>query len=168
MSSPALAYFLSTQSSVVALETIEISHPAFTTTYRCVRNAVDGVTVMVEDSSMQEFIYYPLAITELGDSPDLDFGVRIDLGDLGEVLPKELDAVSAASMLNIKPTVIYRVYRDDDLLSPIIGPLRLEARNFTFAAEGASFEAAAPYVNLNKTGETYNLTRFFTLRGFVK
>lgn len=109
-----------------------------------------------------------MQIVEMKDSADLDNGLRISFGDLGEVLPKELDAVASANSMHIKPTIIYRVYRSDDLTAPMIGPIRLEATNFSFTREGASFEASAPYVNNNRTGETYNLTRFPMLRAFLK
>lgn len=165
----ALEYFLNSRSDVVAYECIEISHPAFTQVYRRVRNHRDGVTVTLEDGGGEAtFDWYPMAIQELTDSADLDNGIRISFGDLGEVLPLELDAVTEADLMGVKPTVIYRVYRSDDLSAPMIGPVVLEAGTFSFTAEGASFEAVAPYVNRNRTGETYNLTRFYTLRGFLK
>lgn len=164
----ALEYFLSSRSDVVALETVEISHPAFTQVYRRVRNHREPLDVTLETGENVEFLWYPMAISELTDSADLDNGFRISFGDLGEVLPKELDAVTVADLMSIKPTVIYRVYRSDDLSAPMIGPLHLEATTFSFTQQGASFEAVAPYVNRTRTGETYNLTRFFTLRGFLK
>lgn len=169
MPSSALAFFLSSRRDVVQLETVEISHSAFTQTYRKVRNyrLNNGVSLGV-GTGYQWFDWYPLKITQLSDQADLDTGIRIDFGDLGEVLPKELDAVYAADAMQEKPKVVYRVYRSDDLSAPLIGPLNLEARSFSFKREGASFEASAPYVNQNRTGETYNLTRFPMLRGFLK
>lgn len=167
MASPALEYFLDSDSSIALLETIEISHPSFTQTYRKVRNHTDGIEVTLETSEVAFFEYYPLAINQLGDQADLDTGIRIDFGDLGEVLPKEIISVRAAGTTDIKPTVLYRAYRSDDLSSPLIGPLRYEITNINFTREGASFEATAPYANMNKTGESYNITRFFMLRGFL-
>lgn len=168
MPSAALSYFLDSDRSVVRLETIEFSHPDFTQTYYRVRNARDGVTVTLENATQQEFTYYPMQLTELGDQANLDTGIRVDFGDLGEVLPRELDATYAADSMGTKPKVVYRAYRSDDLSAPLIGPLRLEATTFSFKREGASFAASAPYVNNTKTGETYNLTRFPMLRGFLK
>jgi hypothetical protein len=168
MTSAALAYFLTSHTEVVWLELIEISHPAFTQVYRRVRNARAGVVVTLEDSEVAEFEYYPMEIVELGDQLDLDTGIRISFGDLGEVLPRELDAVYLADAMAVKPRIVYRVYRSDDLTAPLLGPVFLEATTFSFAAEGATFEASAPYVNLNRTGETYNLTRFPMQRGFLK
>lgn len=167
MPSPALSYFLDSRSNAVLLETIELSHSSFSQTYRLVRNHTEGVTVTLENSAEARFEYYPLAINQLGDKADLDTGIRIDFGDLGEVLPKEIISVRAAGTTNIKPTVLYRAYRSDDLSSPLIGPLRYEITNINFTREGASFEATAPYANINKTGESYNITRFFMLRGFL-
>lgn len=164
----ALQWFLNSNQRSVRLETVEISHPAFTQVYRKVRNHRDGVSVMLEDGTTGNFDWYPLGITELSDQADLDTGVRIDFGDLGEVLPLELDAAYASDQMGTKPSVVYRAYRSDDLTFPMIGPLRLQATNFSFNREGASFEAAAPYVNNTKTGETYNITKIPMLRAFLK
>lgn len=162
-----LDYFLGSTRDVVNLELVEISHPDFTQVYRRVRNARDGVTVTLETAVDADFDWYPMEITELSDQADLDAGFRISFGDLGEVLPKERDAVYAADGMGTKPTVVYRSYRSDDLSAPLIGPLTLEANSFSFAPQGATFEASAPYVNVNTTGETYNLTRFPMQRGFL-
>lgn len=168
MPSSALSYFLDSDKNVVRLELLEFSHPSFTQVYRKVRNARDGVTVTLETAEVATFDYYPMQITELTDQADLDSGIRISFGDLGEVVPRELDAAFAADTMDVKPTVVYRAYRSDDLNAPLIGPVVLEAPTFSFNREGATFEANAPYVNNTKTGETYNLTRFPMLRGFLK
>lgn len=160
-------FFLNSRSSVIQLELLEISHSAFTQTYRVVRNAVNGVTVTLEDDSTQEFIYYPLRITSKGNRADLDQILQIDLGDLGEILPTELDAVDSADGFTEKPVVKYRTYRSDDLTTPLFGPLVLEVSAFSFNRQGSSFEAKAPSLNINKTGEVYKLDRFPMLRGFL-
>lgn len=166
--SAALEYFLTSSRDIVAYETIEISHPSFTQVYRRVRNNANGITARLETGALVDFPYYPMLIEELGNSVDLDSGLRITFGDLGEVLPLELDAVSTANTFSTKPTVVYRVYRSDDLEAPLLGPLTLKVTTFTFNDEGATFQAEAPYANQNKTGETYNLTRFYMLRGYLK
>lgn len=160
-------YFLNSPSSVVHLDTLEISHPNFTQTYWIVRNAVKGLTATLETAVSQEFTYYPCRITPLGSSDDLDQAMRIDLGDLGEVIPLEFDAVEAAGGFQTKPTVKYRAYRSDDLSAPLYGPLVLEVREFSFDREGASFEARAPSLNLTRVGEFYRLERFPMLRGVI-
>lgn len=160
-------YFLNSSSSVVQLELIEISHSAFTQSYFVVRNATNGVTVTLEDGSSQEFEYYPLKVTPLGSRDDLDQAIRITLGDLGEILPKEIDAVSNSVGFIEKPIVKYRAYRSDDLSEPLIGPWILEVTTFNFNREGSTFEAKAPSLNINRTGEAYKIARFPMLRGFI-
>lgn len=160
-------FFLNSKSSVVQLETLEISHPNFTKTYRVVRNAVEGITATLENGNSATFDYYPLQIENAGVRDDLDQSIKINLGDLGEVLPKELDEVSSNDGFGIKPVVIYRTYRSDDLTRPLFGPVTLEVSTFAFNREGSTFEAKAPSLNINKTGEIYSLDRFPMLRGFL-
>jgi len=97
----------------------------------------------------------------------LDQSFTFTLGDLGELLPKELDAVASANGFSEKPRVVYRTYRSDDLTKPLFGPILLEVESFAFNREGASFTAKAPSLNINKTGEVYRLERFPMLRGFL-
>lgn len=161
-------FFLKSKASVVQLELVEISHPFFTQVYRRVRNSLQAVTVTLEDGVTEAtFSYYPLKITSMGARTDLESGFRIDLGDLGEILPKELDAVAANDAFEVKPTLVYRTYRSDDLSEPLFGPVSLECSNFSFNSEGASFEAKAPSLNNNRTGESYLFERFPMLRGFL-
>lgn len=160
-------FFLNSKSSIVQLETFEISHSAFTRTYYIVRNMVSGVTVTLEDLTTQFFQYYPAAIVPVGSNDDLEQSLKISLGDLGEVLPTELDAVQAADAFREKPAVKYRTYRSDELTSILYGPLILEVKNFAFNKEGATFEAKAPSLNIHRTGEIYQFDRFPMLRGFL-
>jgi hypothetical protein len=161
-------FFLNSRADIVQLELLEVSHPDFTQPYRIVRNAADGVTVSIPGrAGTYDFGYYPAKVTSIGARDDLDTGVRVELGDLGEIVPSELDAVDAAGGMFIKPTVLYWVYRSDDLTAPIYGPLALEIRAFNFDHTGAAFEAVGPQLNQNRTGELYRLERFPMLRGFL-
>jgi hypothetical protein len=160
-------FFLNGNSYVAELELIEISHPNLTQTYYLVRNAMNGITVTLENDREQAFEYYPLQITPIGDADDLDQSLQIQLGDLGELLPQELDAIYAADGFSTRPQVIYRTYRSDDLTLPLYGPITLEITNLTFKKEGAAFEARAPRKNSSATGEIYTTVRFPMLRGFI-
>lgn len=160
-------FFLNSKSSVVQLELIEISHSKFTKTYRVVRNAMQGVTVTLETGARATFDYYPLRIENNGSRDDLDQSFTITLGDLGEVLPTELDSVASQDGFGEKPRVVYRTYRSDDLTRPLFGPVILEVESFAFNREGSTFTAKAPSLNINKTGELYLLERFPMLRGFL-
>lgn len=168
MVSPQLQFFLSMGHTDVLLDCVQIGHPNFSKTYYKCRNCdFDGIDLLHENGQTVHYDYYPLSLSELADENDLDAGFRIDFGDLGEVLPFEVDNVQRAGGMLTKPTVVYRGYKSTDLTGPLLGPISLEATSFAFDKDGASFEASAPYLNNTKTGETYNPTRFPMLRGFL-
>ena len=161
------AYFLAGEVTAIELRLFEIEHPAFTQTYRFVQNAKDGVTVTLEDSSSAFFQYAPVRIKPIASSDDLDQALRFELGDLGEILPTEVDAMMEAGGILTKPVVRYRTYRDDDLSAPMDGPYLLETKNLSFNRSGCSFDARAPSLNVNRTGENYRVDRFPMLAGVM-
>lgn len=162
----AVDYFLNATPNVVALDTLEIAHSAFSKTYYLVRNAADGLTAFLEDGVEMVFEYVPMNVRKLASSNNLDQSIGIDLGDLGEILPLELDRVREQDGFSEKPIVSYRQFRSDDLAGPMDGPFDFETKTFSFNQEGASFEASAVGLNDFKTGEIYSITRF-PMRGFL-
>jgi hypothetical protein len=168
MSNPYAQFFLSSPRTVAQLELLEISHPSFSKIYYIVRNKFDGVTVKLETGTFQAFEYYPLRITRSGATDDLDNALQIDLGDLGELVAVELDAVRAAGTFGTRPVVKFRVYRSDSLsVGPLYGPLTYEVVSFAMLRDGVSFTAQAPTLNLVKTGARYLPERFPMLRGML-
>jgi hypothetical protein len=89
------------------------------------------------------------------------------MGDLGEIVPVEMDNIRAEDTFDELPVVVYRTYRSDDLSTPLYGPIELEVKNFAFDRTGCTFEAKAPSLNVSRTGETYTLPRFPMLRGLM-
>lgn len=163
-----IEFFLNSKSSIVLVECIELIHPNFSQTHRVVRNATRGIEVRhTEDDEWYDYTYYPLKIERNGSLEDLDFGFRIDLGDLGGNLQLEVDRIANADGFQTKPRCVFRGYRSDDLTNPIEGPLELEVVELAFNADGAQFDAVAPYKNISSTGEIYELNRFPMLRGFL-
>lgn len=160
-------FFFNTSTSVRALETLQIAHPNFSQTYWIVRNARYGITAKLESGAEQFFQFYPLQISGIGVNQTLDQVLQVQLGDLGTILPQELDRIATANGFSIKPTCTYRAYRSDDLTAPMNGPTVLEITDLPFNSQGASFQASAPTINNNKTGEQYTLDRFPMLRGFL-
>lgn len=159
-------FFLNSPSRIKQFELLEISHPNFTKVYRIVRNKVGGLTVSI-DGEQQFFQHYPLRITSKGIRADMDYGIQVDLGDLGEIIPMELDAVAAADGFGTLPAVRYWTFRSDDLSAPMFGPIKLVVTNFPITRTGASFEAVAPTLNANRTGELYLPSRFPMLNGLL-
>ncbi len=163
-------YFLGGRIDTRAYELIEITHPDFTKPNRIVRNSdyAQALTVDLSPSEQDvEFVYYPAAIQQLGARDDLDTGIRMDLGDVGTIVPDEMDAVAEAGGYTEKPALRYWLYRSDNLTSPMYGPLHLEIPTFAFNSEGASFEARPPTLNSTKTGERLTTDRIPMQKGFT-
>lgn len=160
-------FFLNGPRRVVELETLRISHVSFSREYWIVRNNYQGLTAKLENGQEQFFEYYPAKIVKTSTENTLDQVFKISLGDLGEILPDELDRVLAAGTYNIHPQVQYRVYRSDNLDAPLLGPMDLEIVDLPFNAEGVAFEAKAPTLNQNQTGAIYDLNTFPGLRGML-
>jgi hypothetical protein len=161
-------YYLNSRSNVVQLELVEVTHPNFTQAFRIVRNARDGITVDLSPTELGvPFMYYPAQVEQLGARDDLDSAIRMDLGDLGEVIPDEIDAVMEAGGFMTKPAVRYFTFQSDQLTQPLFGPVHLEVPSISFNEQGASFEARAPSLNSTKTGERLTLDRIPMQRGFL-
>jgi hypothetical protein len=160
-------FFLNSKARTVLLETVEISHPSFTQVYRIVRNARQGITAKIETDVFVDFQYYPMRIETTGSNGTLDQSFKFTVGDLGEIIQTELDAIEADDTHHIKPLCIYRAYRSDQLDQAVYGPIVLEISSIPVNRDGFAFEAKPYQANANATGEIYSLNRFSGLRGFL-
>lgn len=159
-------FFLNSNVDIVELDCLEISHSLFTQTYYCVRNAAQGVNVTHEDSSEHFYGYVPMKVSLTGPRADLDHILRVELGELGEIIPTEVDSIKSGDGFAEYPVVKYRTYRSDELDQPLYGPLMLQVKQFAFTKQGAAFEAMASSLNVSRTGERYTVPRFPMLKGF--
>lgn len=160
-------FFLGSSLSLYQYDLLEISHPNFTQTYYIVRNAMRGLVVTHEGGvGPFTYVYYPMRLTPAGNGNDLGQSINIVLGDLGDIIQKEVEAVTVANGMNTRPVCKFRTYRSDILSFPLSGPLVLEISAITTADEGNSFEAHAPKLNNSRTGQIYDLDTFPMLRGF--
>jgi len=161
-------FYFGAPPSVAELQTLEISHPAFSQVWRLQPNYREGFWARLESGELVFWQYVPMRLQPLGDRGNLDFGIAVTLGDLGEILPDEIErARRAGSLRTIPPTVIHRAYRSDDLEVPMVGPISLQARKITRNREGAQFDGTAPQANLTKTGMLYRTDLFRMLLGYL-
>lgn len=156
-------FFFNSTRSTSRIEALELSHPAFSRTYYLVRNPNPWMREQVlrhEDGTPITYQFCPLRLRPLASRADLDFGVSVDLGDLGEIVPAEIDRIVASADSRVRPIVKYRAWRSDRLDVPMNGPITLQVAQVTRARAGSTFDAVAPLLNLNKTGEIYSIDRF--------
>jgi hypothetical protein len=163
--SEASEFFLGSAPSVIRLDTLELSHPDFSQTYRLVRQAPLGATTIVLDGDTYE--YCPMRVMPIAAGDDLVQALSITLGDVGDIIATEIDAVWEANAMGTRPTITYRAFRSDDLDAPIAGSERvLDLVSVTTTRDGASFEAQAQELNASRTGILYSVESFPMLRGF--
>jgi len=158
-------FFLDSKKSIIEFETIEISHPVFDQTYYFVRNSSYGITASLENEQEVHFQYMPMRVTPSTTKSDLDFGVDIVFGDLGDTITRELKKIRISPFSQTRPQLVYRSYRSDDLSSPMNGPFVLEIGSIQFNREGSAFSASPPTINTSRTGTIYTTQRFKGLRG---
>lgn len=160
-------YFLNSKSNVGQLDCIELSHPSFDRTYYLVKNHLKGFNATLENGNTVFFEYVPMQVS-LGTVKDnLDQTIDITLGDLGEIVAKELRKLRRIKGKLEKPKFVYRTYRSDDFSRPLYGPIKLSVVDFQLMKTGCSFQAKADSLNVVKTGELYDLRRFPMLKGVV-
>lgn len=161
-------FFFGAPSSTAEVPTLEISQPDFSQVWRVQAKYREGFWARLESGEQVFFQYVPLGLKLLEDRGNLDFGMTVTLGDLGEILPDEIQRARAAGSLRTSPPrVVYRSYRSDDMERPMFGPVVLQARTITRSPEGSQFDATAPQVNVSKTGRVYRSDEFPMLRGFL-
>ena len=160
-------FFLNGSPDSVLLETLVISHANFTREYALVSNAIGGITATLEDGTEQVFEQYPFIRSDSEIQGNLDFGFSVQLGDLGEIIPRELDAIRATEGRRIAPTVVYRSFSSADLSSPLDGPYTLKMIGPAVSKDGTVFVASALTANNSTTGKVYDFSRFPGLRELV-
>lgn len=164
-------FFLGSSPAVVQYECVELFHTNFSTVFRAVRNHPGPLTVTQTQGFFlgdRVYTYVPMQISPISSSTDLDQKIKIDFGDLGTLIPDQLDLVSAENGFSKKPIMVYRTYRSDDLTEELFGPIELEVVNIAFSREGASLECQAPIANQARSGELYTTYRFPMLETLLR
>ena len=160
-------YWLVGRHDDARLECIEITHPSFSRSYRFVRNHAQGVTVRHENGEWREYDYLPITVQPSKSSDNLQQSFTIGIGDVGDVMPYEIQRLRNGSYSNVRPTVNYRVYLTSDLTKPLTSVLGLEVTDNQPKQQGAVFVCKAKETNKTATGIKYTLDAFPTLRGFT-
>lgn len=160
------AFFFATSPAIAQLQLLEIAHPAFSATYHFTRSILAGV-VVTHEGGVGPFVYtyMPMSIKPVGSGNDMDQQIEVSIGDVGTVLPAELDSVANANKMTIKPTITYREYKSDDLTLPLYGPFVFQIDRISFNRSGATTTAKAAAFNKGRVGLYYTLSLFPMLKG---
>lgn len=154
---------------MVPLECVEISHPDFTEPFRFVKNDTEGVVVKHESAGTDvQYEYQPMSIQRSTVTNDLDQKLSLTIGDVEDELIKSVVSARQGTNWKVRPTVKWRLYRDDYLTEPMVSLQTLEVASMSKDGSGnCTFDAQAPELNSVRTGEIYDLERFPLLRGMI-
>ncbi|OTG78496.1 hypothetical protein B9T31_17565 [Acinetobacter sp. ANC 4558] len=155
------SFFLNSSGGVVQLECIEISHPSFTKTFRYVRNDEDGVKI-----GKDVYQYQPMSIKRANVTNDLEQRFSITLADMEDEFSDAIDNIHQSASPRVKPKLVLKMYRDDDLSAPMNEIQTLEIATISGDSTGlVTFEAQAPELNAVKTGRLFTFEDYPLLRG---
>ena len=158
-------FYLVGNPQAVRLQLVEIAHPAFTQTFRFVRNHALGVTVTHENGVSAHYEYLPIPVQKGKSSTDLEQTLTITIGDVGEIIPKQIDLIRKSDLFAlIRPIVNYREYYSDKLGEPCLVGSNLEVTDYSLQKQGVVFKCQAKDIANTKTGSTYNLDSHPLLR----
>lgn len=155
------AFFLNTSGGVVQLECLEISHPSFPKVFRYMRNDEDGMWI-----GKVFYQYQPMSIKRSNVTNDLEQKLSITLADMEDELMNAVNNIRSSSSPRVKPKIVFKIYRDDDLSAPMIEMQTLEIPTISKDSTGlVTFDAQAPELNAVKTGRLYTFEDYPLLRG---
>ena len=155
------AFFLNNSGGVVQLECLEISHPSFPKVFRYMRNDEDGMQI-----GGYFYQYQPMSIKRSNVTNDLEQKLSITLADMEDELMNAVNNIRSSSSPRVKPKIVFKIYRDDDLSAPMIEMQTLEIPTISKDSTGlVTFDAQAPELNAVKTGRLYTFEDYPLLKG---
>lgn len=155
------AFFLDNTADVIPLECIEISHPSFLNSFCYIKNATEGIT-----AGGISYQYQPMSIKRSNVSNDLDQKLSLTIADMQDDLSQAIEKIFEGPYSKVPPRFNYRIFRDDDLSSPMIALQTLEITSMSKDSQGlVTFDAQAPELNTARTGLVYAVEDYPLLRG---
>lgn len=155
------AFFLNASSEVRALECIEISHPAFSKVYCYVKNETNGIT-----AGGKFYEFQPMTIKRNNVTNDLDQSISATLADVDDELIDAVELSYETEHRSVRAQLVYKVFRSDDLTTPMIELQTLEIPKISKSSDGrVTFDAKARGLNDVGTGRVYTFEEFPLLRG---
>lgn len=157
------SFFLTKTSAIAKIDCIELYHPDFGyLRYQAYDD--EGITVNHEIDAPYLYEYESFEITRGNVTSDLDQGFSITFADYKDDLKNKVNAAD-----HMTPIIFsWRLYRSDDLDSPMFIQRDLYVIRVNSDGTGmVTFEASAEQLNNVKTGNSYTLAKFSTLKGAV-
>jgi hypothetical protein len=126
------------------------------------------MVAVLEDGDNGLFHYCPAALKFSNRDETLNRELVVDILDLGDVIRRQFKFIEQKNKISVRPKLIYRAYRSDDLDSPMVGPVEYEVQGVSFNLAGATLSASSRTLNNSKTGIIYNTAILPSMRKFYE
>lgn len=159
------SFFLTDTSAVRKVDTIELNHPDWSKPFFFQSEWIDeDMVANNEDGAKVTYQYQLFQVDRNNVVADLDQGVSITFADYIDELKTAINSADHMKAVTLK----YRMFRDDDLSSPLDFIQTLQVLKVNNDANGTvTFEASAEQLNSVKTGDVYTINKFPALKGAV-
>ena len=159
------SFFLTDTSAVRKVDTIELNHPDWSKPFFFQSEWIDEDMIATnEDGAKVTYQYQLFQVDRNNVVADLDQGVSITFADYIDELKTAINSADHMKAVTLK----YRMFRDDDLSSPLDFIQTLQVLKVNNDANGTvTFEASAEQLNSVKTGDVYTINKFPALKGAV-
>jgi len=158
-------FFLTDTSAVRKVDTIELNHPDWTVPFYFQNEWIDEDMIATNEDAVTVTYQYQLFEVDRGNvMADLDQGVSITFADYIDELKNAINSADHMKAITLK----HRMFRDDDLSSPLDFIQTLQVLKVNNDSNGVvTFEASAEQLNSVKTGDVYTINKFPSLKGAV-
>ena len=158
-------FFLTDTSAVRKVDTIELNHPDWTVPFYFQNEWIDEDMIATNEDSVAVTYQYQLFEVDRGNvMADLDQGVSITFADYIDELKNAINSADHMKAITLK----HRMFRDDDLSSPLDFIQTLQVLKVNNDSNGVvTFEASAEQLNSVKTGDVYTLNKYPLLKGVI-
>lgn len=153
------------------VDTVTISHPAWSTPLRFTRNYLRGrsFNATLETGETVTFQYLPMVIKRAGQDGNLNQSWSLVLQDLNTQVQEQADTIPLDD--DRLPTIEIRTFQYDKRTGQttlLDGPYITSASGIDFDDKGASINAEANRINNSGTGFKMTPNRYPTLRPLMR
>lgn len=153
-------FLLGGEVSECRVDLITLTHPNFSQDYILQNAIVSGDNFTVPNHGQIDVDYFPFRVRELTANNVLTRGIDIEIGDISEIITREIKNLDMFDGYLEQPSVTWHQYRSGDLTKPLFSTEAFSLIRTSRQRRSTSIEARSGEINASRSGERYLLTRF--------
>lgn len=157
-------FLASSPQTLHAIQTLQISHSAMSTTYYLWREPYAGSITTEDGVRAVQPLNFEIKLAGSNGHLDQKFDITLDTTNISDEFREQLDRIPINTLEKIR--CVYREYLSDDLTAAQATAV-LQVESVSFQIGAATLSAVSPRLNVARTGEVYSPKSVPMLRGFV-